>query len=252
MMKAKAALRCLAGMLAVVCAFVLAERTAGAQQVCTTLSTPYISGGAPLTLGPTGLPAPVPSALGSSPVSAALPYVRVRNLGVGVGQQLLLGAINVPQPDIVTVVAVNLIPQSGYAVYTITAPLRPHAWIETVYRAWSGSVCLPACAAGTNSFPACLPTCPSYSPCTAAAIPPPPPPGAPGAPGMPGAGVPGAPGAPGMPSAPPAVAPGAPPAPPPAWPAPPAIPGAPAMPGPAGMPGAPAAPGVPPPPPPMP
>jgi hypothetical protein len=256
-MKAKAALRWLVGMLAVACALALAlaERQASAQQVCAQVSKPYVSGGAALA------PAPGfgPGTLGGP--QGGTVQLRVTNLGIAVGQQVLVGPLNVASPEIVKVLAAAPAgPGAGYMLYTVTLT-RQHTWSETVYRAWSGSVCLPACAVGTNGFPACLPACPSYSPCAVPGLPPPPAPvapGAPAAPGVPGAGMPGAPGmpaAPGTPFGPPAFAPAAPPAPPaplPAWPAPPGMPGAPAMPAPPGTPGTPAAPGVPPPPPAMP
>ncbi len=86
-------------MLAVACALVLAERQASAQQVCAQVSKPYVSGGAALA------PAPGfgPGTLGGP--QGGTVQLRITNLGIAVGQQVLVGPLNVASPEIVKVLA---------------------------------------------------------------------------------------------------------------------------------------------------
>jgi hypothetical protein len=126
--------------------------------VCVNVSPPYLSEGAVL--------APVDSSAGALGPGAA--RLRVAEMGdVVVGSKLFVGSGFAAHQEIVTVNALTAdASAAGYVFYSVTLA-RAHTWDESVYRAWSGSVCAPPCEDAHGAFPACLPPCPAWTPCHA-------------------------------------------------------------------------------------
>ena len=138
----------------------LREREALAQAaVCVNVAAPFLSDGTPLAAGS------ATGALGPGAVQLRASAIR----GVDVGAKVLVGSGFVAHQEIASVTAVASDPQApGYVFYSVTL-VRVHAWNESVYRAWVGSVCAPPCEDGHGAFPACLPRCPAWTPCRGAA-----------------------------------------------------------------------------------